>query len=140
MNNGTSLDLGGMFSGLQSQLDAQVRMATGMSLTFYRIAAFYALAAGILLLGYKLFVVYSTLRRTSDQREVPDLLRVAVHIAVILVLPYGLGAWIVDTISLRSRFRVTVTTIYVTLILLGGYLSFFMMRLSNKLDFSIPTF
>lgn len=140
MKNGNTFDVGNMFSGLQSQIDAQMQVATGMSLTVYRCAAFYALVAGVILFGYKLLVVYLTLKRASGQRETPELLRIASSIAVILVLPYGTGAWIVDTLFERTRFRITVTTIYVTLLLLSAYLGFFVLRASNKLNFSIPSF
>ena len=113
---------------------------TGLSTDAFKMVSIYALTAGYLLFLYKVYIAYLTLRRTSSSADTPEILRAAICTALILALPYGVGAWLVDTVHERSRVRATITTVYVTLTLIGGYIMYFTMQVSNKLDFSIPSF
>lgn len=114
--------------------------AMGMNFSLMRWIAVYLQVAGFCLFLYKLYVAYLTLKRASSLTETADLLRAAMALAVILVLPYGTGAWLVDTLAEKTRWRNPAAVTLAFIVLIFAWYGFFFSGFATKIDFAVPSF
>lgn len=112
----------------------------GINFSLMKWVGIYLQVAGFCLFLYKLYMAYLTLKRASGLSEVPDLLRAGMALAVVLVLPYGTGAWLVDILAEKTRWRNPVGVTLAFIVLVFAWYGFYFSRLASQMNFSVPSF
>lgn len=133
-------DISEMMKGVHSQLDTEIKAVTGLSPTALRWLSVYVQLAQVFLFGYKLYIAYLTLRAAKLTAETAAILRSGMALAVVLVLPYGVGAWIVDRLNERTKLNMVAGTLLVSLAIILGCMAFRMMRFSGTFDLKMMSF